>query len=140
MRTPNCLSGGVKLSGSNYETRRMLYRDFTRSITTYKKLRFAPPKSDVAGLLLYRKYCMERLNKRANCRILGVNHLSSMCCPPLCSRGSSFVYLVDSKPQSLYNLPGKEASGSHLLLGLLWDHEVGGSNPPTPTTDRKLRG
>jgi len=27
----------------------------------------------------------------------------------------------------------KEASGPRLLLGLLWDHEVGGSNPLTPT-------
>jgi len=42
--------------------------------------------------------------------------------PRMCSRGSSFVYLVDFKLQSLYNLFGKEASGwsSKRLLACLW--------------------
>ena len=32
----------------------------------------------------------------------------------------------------------KEASGLRLFISLLWDHEVGGSNPLTPTIIKPL--
>jgi len=30
------------------------------------------------------------------------------------------------------------AGFTHIYAGMVWDHEVGGSNPPTPTIDSKI--